>query len=40
VTPIKEINHSEIFEVYPNPFVDNLNLSLKENLVNKKLVIY
>jgi hypothetical protein len=40
VTPIKEINHSEIFEVYPNPFVDNLNLSLKEILVNKKLVIY
>jgi hypothetical protein len=35
-----EINHSEFFEVYPNPFVSNLNLSLKEIHINKKLVIY
>ncbi len=40
VTSVKEMHHPAIYEVYPNPFVDHLNLRLKEFQLNKNLVIY
>jgi hypothetical protein len=40
VTPIREINHSEIFEVYPNPFVDKLQVKIQSESIQKAEVSF
>jgi len=35
-----ELKNQEMYEVYPNPFVDHLHLRLKENQLHKNLTVY
>jgi len=40
VTPVKELKHQDLFEVYPNPFIDHLHLKINESQLNKNLNVY